>query len=280
MLYFQIGLGALFSVVGLPPVLGFQPAAVCLRTESSSSALFGVRNYGLEKRRYGAAPTDGGMELYLKAAEDDKSVGDCPFAHSVRMALNEKGLEYDLRPSVERTKPSWLIDHYEGKMPALRHRKECYVESDVIMRYIDFFFPEPALMTSKAKMNKAIDAVDGFFPEVARYLKHTPDGDDEDIELKNGLEIALQKIEDHLLCTKEKGDFLCGDIFTVHDCSLGPKLYHMKTGVKEFKDGAIDLEAQFPETTRYMNTIFSRKSFIDAIYSEDVIVWGWGNARE
>jgi len=282
MFHFQMTLCALFTLVArLSPASGFQAAAVVgLRTTSSSPALFMVVNRGLETRRDGATPTEGGMELYLKADQDGKSVGDCPFAHSVRMVLNEKGLDYVLRPSVEETKPNWLIEHYEGKMPALRHRKECYVESDVIMQYIDYFFPEPTLSASKAAMNNAIDAVGGFFPAVARYLKHVPDGDDEDTELKNNLEIALQKLEDHLLSTKEEGDFLCGDIFTIHDCSLGPKVYHMKTGIKEFKDGAINLELQFPETTRYMNTLFSRKSFMDAIYPEEVIVRGWGNARE
>ena len=84
----------------------------------------------------------GGMTLYLKAGPDGTSVGDCPFAHYVRIVLNEKGLEYDLKPSTQDTKPQWLIDFYDGSMPALRHRKECYVESDVIAQYLDFFFQE------------------------------------------------------------------------------------------------------------------------------------------
>jgi len=34
--------------------------------------------------------TEGGMVLFLKAGEDGKSIGDCPFAHYVRMVLEEK----------------------------------------------------------------------------------------------------------------------------------------------------------------------------------------------
>ena len=30
------------------------------------------------------------MDLYLKAGPDGKSVGDCPFAHYVRMVLHAK----------------------------------------------------------------------------------------------------------------------------------------------------------------------------------------------
>lgn len=215
------------------------------------------------------------MTLYLKAAEDGTSAGDCPFAHFVRMVLEEKGLEYELRPAVQETKPSWLVEHYDGKLPALRHRKECYVESDVICQYLDFFFQEPSLSaTDKKATAAATDAVDGFFPAVARYLKHTPDGDDDDVELKENLEAALQKLEDHLT-----GDFLCGDEFTLLDCGLAPKLYHMKVGLKAFKSGSIDVKSKFPKVNKHMETVFARSSFEKSSYPEDVVVWGWGNAR-
>ena len=219
------------------------------------------------------------MTLYVKAAADGTSVGDCPFAQAVRMVLEEKGLEYDLRPSIQETKPSWLVEHYDGKMPALRHRKECYVESEVICQYLDFFFPNPS-MTCKNKKTKAAAeaAVDGLFPRVAKYLKHTPDGDDDDAILKESLESGLQILEDHLLC--QEGQFLCGDQFTVMDCALTPKLYHMKTGLKVFKADAVVVEEQFPKVSKYMDTVMARQSFVTTMYPEDVIVYGWGNARQ
>ena len=108
------------------------------------------------------------MTLYVKAGPDGTSLGDCPFAHFVRMVLDVKGLEYDLQPCIQSTKPSWLIEYYEGKMPALRHRKECYVESDTIAAYIDFFFPQPELTPSNPNdTDDAIAAVDGLFPAIA-----------------------------------------------------------------------------------------------------------------
>lgn len=219
------------------------------------------------------------MTLYLKAAADGTSVGDCPFAHAVRMVLEEKGLEYDLRPSVPDTKPSWLVEHYDGKMPALRHNKDCYVESEVICQYLDFFFPNPVMTCKQKKIKVAAEAaVDAFFPNVAKYLKHTPDGDGDDEILRASLESALQTLESHLLC--QEGDFLCGDQFTVMDCMLAPKLYHMKTGLKVYKGNALDLEVQFPKVSNYMETVFARQSFVNSMYPEDVIVWGWGNARQ
>ncbi len=58
------------------------------------------------------------MTLYVKPAADGASVGDCPFAHFVQMVLAKKGLEYNLAPSTQENKPTWLVEDYRGKMPA------------------------------------------------------------------------------------------------------------------------------------------------------------------
>jgi glutathione S-transferase len=225
----------------------------------------------------------GDMTLFVKTGPDGQEPGDCPFAHYVRMVLSEKNLEYTLVPSTHETKPDWLIDHYGGSLPALRHRKECYVESDVIAQYLDFFFIDPKLSPYKKKeMAEAGECTDGFFPAVSRYLKHTPDGDADDLELKANLEAALSKIEDQLSREGKSGVYLAGDgeQITLLDCSLAPKLYHMATGLKAFKDNAIDLKNQFPHVKKYSDAVFERKSFQDSIYTEDAIVWGWSNARK
>uniref|UniRef100_A0A6U3NUI9 glutathione dehydrogenase (ascorbate) n=1 Tax=Ditylum brightwellii TaxID=49249 RepID=A0A6U3NUI9_9STRA len=220
------------------------------------------------------------MTLYIKAGPDGKSVGDCPFAHYVRIVLHEKGLEYDVRPSTQDTKPQWLIDYYEGSMPALRHRKECYTESDVIAQYLDFFFQEPPLSGKKKLMAATQEAIDGFFPAVAKYLKHTPDGDDDDAALKQNLEGVLGRIEQHL--SEKSGPFLVGDgaEFTLADASLAPKLFHMQVGLQKFKDNAINVSEQFPAVQEYMTAIFDRPSFKETLYPEETVVWGWSNARE
>ena len=245
-----------------------------------------IRVKGLEEQEEGATPTSGGMTLYLKAGPDGKSVGDCPFAHYVRMVLHEKNLPYDLRPSTQETKPDWLIDFYGGSMPALRHRKECYVESDVIAQYLDFFFvDQPLSAYPKKLMNQARDCTEGFFPAVAKYLKCTTNGDEKDTELKGNLESALQKIEAYMVSNEEgvdrKGPYLVGDgeKVTLLDCALAPKLYHLDIGLKAFKDGAIDLKLQFPKLTAYMDAIFQRESFKETVYDEDIVIWGWTNAR-
>jgi len=226
--------------------------------------------------------TEGGMTLYVKAGPDGTSLGDCPFAHFVRMVLEAKGLEYELIPSVQDTKPSWLIEHYEGKMPALRHRKECYVESDTIAAYLDFFFPKPELTAPDTEADAAMEAVDGLFPAMAQYLKHTPDGDTVDAEKKANLEACLKKLDTHLASETRTGPYLVGDGSTLrlNDCKLAPVLYHMTTGIAAFKnDNAIDFAKDFPSLKAYMDHMFATEEFQKTIYPAATVEWGWGNAR-
>jgi len=219
------------------------------------------------------------MTLYVKPAEDGTSVGDCPFAHFVRMVLAEKGLEYDLIPSTQENKPQWLVDDYEGKMPALRHRKECYVDSEVIAQYLDFFFKEPELAVADAgETEKASAVLDGFFPAMAKFTKHRTNGDKEDKDKQAALEEKLQGLEDHLSAVGRTGPYLVGngEQFTLLDCSLAPKLYAMDVCLGRIKDSAIDLAGKYPKLRKYMDDVFARPSFQSTVeYGPETVVWGW-----
>ena len=228
------------------------------------------------------------MVLYLKAGPDGTSVGDCPFAHFVRLVLEEKGLEYDLKPATQETKPNWLIEHYDGKMPALQHRKECYVESSVIAEYVDFFFQEPPLKPSTSSNRDAAEAaIEGFFPAVAKYLKHVELDDDLHEELLQGLTTALGKLESHLadtgsdwLCQTTAADGSTSSTITLLDCGLIPKLYHLQVGIEGFKNGTPSLEADYPNISAYMKRAAERPSYEATLYPKETVLWGWGNARK
>lgn len=220
------------------------------------------------------------MTLYVKPAEDGTSIGDCPFAHFVRMVLAEKGLECDVVPATPANKPQWLLDDYGGKMPALRHRRECYVDSEVIAQYLDFFFKEPELSAGgPGDTEKAAEAVEGFFPAMARFTKHGTNGDEADKEKQATLEGKLQALEEHLSGEGRTGAYLVGDgeAFTLLDCSMAPKLYAMDVCLKEIKDGAVDLE-KYSNVRKYMDDLFARPSFQSTVeYGPETVVWGWSH---
>jgi RNA polymerase-associated protein len=257
-----------------------------MEQKTSATALSmagGVRTRGLEQRREGASPTEGGMTLYLKAAEDGKSAGDCPFAHYIRMILEEKGLPYKIQPCASNDeKPSWLLEYYEGKMPCLRHRKEAYVESNVIAAYLDYFFPGETKETpeSKAALEDAEAALDGFFPAVAGHLKDVDGDDDESSEKLQNLKEKLTALENHFAKGGDGCNLGLSDSFGVLDCRLVPQLYHLQVGIEKFKNGRPSLETEFPKINSYLTRSMERPSFQNTKYSPETIEWGWNNARQ
>jgi glutathione S-transferase len=219
------------------------------------------------------------MALYCKAAEDKVSVGDCPFAHYNRLVLEEKQLEYELRPTAPEDKPQWLVEYYQGKMPALRHHKVCYVESGVIADYLEYLFPDPSLSVDSDIALQAENAslvLEGFFPAVATFLKDTQDTD----ESNGAVKAKLQQLEDHLAAFPV-GSFLCGTHkFTLLDCRMLPMLYHLSTGIEGFKNGQPNLPQDFPKVHTYFSNCMARPSFQATIYPKETVLWGWGNARK
>jgi glutathione S-transferase len=207
------------------------------------------------------------MTLYCKAGPDGQTIGDCPFCHAVRLVLEELHLDYELIPATAETKPQWLLDHFEGKMPALRHGNMCYTESSVI---IDYLLGQDEL--SQANCNEAANA--GLFPAIAKYLKHTPDNDEEDGKLRDDLKTILQRMDAHL----DGKTFWNGESFTQTDCKIAPQLYHLQCGVAAFQKD-IDLN-EYANVSRYMKNLFDRQSFRSTTYSAETVEWGWSNARK
>jgi glutathione S-transferase len=229
------------------------------------------------------ATSEGGMTLYCKAGPDGPGqIGDCPFCHFVRLVLEEKGLEYELIPATKDSKPKWLVDQYEGKMPALRHRKECYVESDVIVAYLDFFFAKETNEKVSNDAESAAQAIlDGFFPTVAKYLKHTPDGDDGDLALRDDLETKLGALNEHLTALDDRSTVTGLSVdqpLSLIDCKLAPQLYHCAVGVEAFKGWRI--REKYPAVQDYLRAVMSRPSWKATEYPVSTITWGWGNARQ
>lgn len=206
--------------------------------------------------------------MYCKAGPDGVAMGDCPFCHSVRLVLEELNLDYEVIPTTPETKPKWLVDHFEGKLPALRHRKECYTESSVIVDYLLFFFGK-----NKEVAQTNSNEVAGLFPAMAQFLKHTPDNDDTDLELRDNLKIILQQLDDHLVGKQ----FWNGAAFTQADCKVAPQLYHLQCGITAFQK-QIDLN-EYVNLSQYMANLFARPSFQATVYPKEMVEWGWSNAR-
>ena len=229
--------------------------------------------------------------LYFKAGPGDEgatAIGDCPYAQYVRIALEEKGVPYVLKPSTLYNKPLWLVQKYGGALPAIVHGTEQYVESEICAQYIDFFFSQSSLTPHGMEdIRAAKEASGAIFPALARYLTHTPDHDEVAEKYRADLEKALGRLEQYFVLRRGSGDgevgpYIVGDgrQFSLVDASLAPKLYHMHIGLQWFKDVSTkDMAVKFPRVYRYMKAAFTRPSVKKTMPKSTVVVWGWTNAR-
>jgi glutathione S-transferase len=92
------------------------------------------------------------------------------YARTVRLALEEKGVDYDLVEvdllAGAAKAPGHLARHPFGKVPAFEHDGFELYETDAIIRYVNAAFPgpdlEPADARSRARMAQAINVIGGY----------------------------------------------------------------------------------------------------------------------
>ena len=247
----------------------------------SKTSLFSSVYHNANARGLATTPTecaplaDDPFTLYMMPStlpnadgSDETSPGACPFAHYVRSVLFFKNLKYKLRPTSTENKPNWLVEYYEGSMPALKHGSEAYVESSVISQYLDFFFESPTLGEDK----KLRAAESSFFPALKKFVMCTDAAQDDD--LKSDLLTALAELEAALPTSPGP---------TLTDLSLAPQLYYMTVALDAFKQDSLSTAAVFelhPTLKTYADALFKLPSFKHALdYSDEVIIAGFEMGR-
>ena len=92
------------------------------------------------------------------------------FARTCRMAMEEKGVDYDLEEvdifSGANQTPEHLARHPFGKVPAFEHDDLLLYETDAITRYVNEAFDGPELdpgdAGARARVSQAIGVVSGY----------------------------------------------------------------------------------------------------------------------
>lgn len=222
------------------------------------------------------APKPEKTSLYTKAGPGGLSLGDCPYSHSVQMALRLKGVDYDVLHCGADTKPKWLVDEVDGKLPCVFHEGVLHVESSEILAWVDAEF-EGQSLSVPAELVESLRGCFGFFPALTAFTKNTDDALDD--ELRAVLRSSLGRLRDHLAA--RKFGFLCGEKPTLADCDLLPKLYVLEHATPHFKAGSRlgDL-TEGEEVRDYYARGAVLAAFSEAAYSADTCIWGWGEARK
>ena len=182
------------------------------------------------------------------------------YVWAVRMALEEKGVDYELVSDIDLKSEQYLEDHHPfGKMPAFHHGDVELFESSAIMRYIDEAFEGPSNTIGRARMNQWLSAIRDYLydtairnlviprlarPELADEAKIAANQD----ALRAHLEVFDRALyEDH---------WLAGMEFSLADCMLAPIIAYLGM----VPEGKKALEG-FEHLARFADHTQSRVSF-------------------
>ncbi|MER9329152.1 glutathione S-transferase family protein [Mesorhizobium sp. M0488] len=188
------------------------------------------------------------------------------YVRIVRLALEEKGIDYELVPVdvfAAEGIPAWYLEHHPfGRIPAFEHDGFRLFETNAITRYADEAFDGPALQPkeprSRSRMNQIIGLLDAYAYRsmvwdvaVEQLEKAAPD----ETLIANGLSQARKALQ-ALSSLKAPGPWLLGDQLTLADLHAAPIIgYFLKVA-----DGR-ELLAEFSEIQDWWHRIAARASF-------------------
>ncbi|UVK53227.1 glutathione S-transferase family protein [Mesorhizobium sp. AR02] len=188
------------------------------------------------------------------------------YVRIARMALEEKGIDYELVPldifAAEGVPAGYLEHHPFGRIPAFEHDGFRLFETNAIARYVDEAFDGPALQPAdargRARMGQMTGMLDAYGYRamvwdvaVERLEKAEPD----ETLIAGGLSQA-ETVLKVLTSLKAKGPWLLGDQPTLADLHAAPILaYFVKVAEGQ------DLLARFADIQDWYERVAARVSF-------------------
>ncbi|XP_064397323.1 uncharacterized protein LOC135344129 [Halichondria panicea] len=205
-------------------------------------------------------------KLCVKASPDGKSLGDCPFTQRANLAFKVKKVPVTYTLIELSKKPQWFLALTPGgSVPVLQYGDTVNGDSYEIVQYLDATYPEPSL---KPPGNEEAEKATGdIFNKFSAWAKHFKDPNAQ--EAKDAFVAEMKKVDDFV---SKSGPLLCGSPWSVADCALVPRLYHMQTVADHFMGYKID---QFNNVKRYMDYSFATEEFKQTDYPREWILTGW-----
>lgn len=182
----------------------------------------------------------------------------CPFSHSCRFVLYEKGCDFEVH-GVDMFNPIDLSAYNPyGEVPILREREMTLYTAEVINMYIDDRFPHPQLMPPEpVQRARARLFMHVLNVEVFRYVRVLENRDMSEDQHN----VARRKLRDNLCMFAQRlrnGGFILEDGFSLLDTMLAPVLWRLGHYEIEMPDTAAQLMT-------YGERLFSRPAFIDSM---------------
>ncbi|HMN45348.1 MAG TPA: glutathione S-transferase N-terminal domain-containing protein [Povalibacter sp.] len=185
------------------------------------------------------------MTLFSKA--------DDVWSHRTRIVLAEKSIHVEAIDVDDGNLPEDLLDlNPYHSVPTLVDRDLVLYDSRVIMEYLDERFPHPPLMpvdpVARAQFRLALYRIERDWYGLVEQIRN-PD--------RKESQKARKVLRDSVLASADvfqAKPFFLSDEFSLVDATIAPVLWRLSAW-------EIDLGAQAPAITRYMNLVFSRPTF-------------------
>ena len=192
------------------------------------------------------------------------TLGPCPWCHKAGMALQLKGLAYDVQLVSLVDKPAWLLElNPAGTVPVLIADGKPIPDSEAILEYAEKLQPEPSLLTT-SPVRKEVGAT--VWTSYLALLKNDTPGKKAAV-LRSTLDMKLGQIDSHL--AQSGMPFLAADRPTAADCQLLPQLYQI-----EVSGHLVDftIPAQNTNLLAYMKRGFALDAFLKTKYTPETVV--------
>ncbi|KFN50229.1 maleylacetoacetate isomerase [Arenimonas composti] len=164
-------------------------------------------------------------------------------AYRVRIALNLKGLAYEITPvhllrdGGEQHKQAFVDLNPQQLVPVLLHGNRVLRQSMAIIEYLDETFPAPPLMPATARDRQRVRLVAQMIAcdihpvanlRVLQYLERNLGVDQAGREewIRHWIRSGLDAIEETLADNPSTGTFCDGEQPTMADCCLVPQVFN------------------------------------------------------
>lgn len=202
-------------------------------------------------------------------------VSPSPYVRKVRVAMIEKGIEYELEPVM----PGNVPDSFKkisplSKVPVYQDGEYVLPDSSVIIAYLERVQPEPSLYPQDAKEygralwleeyadTKVVEVITPVFSQ--RFIQRVlfKQESDEAIVAQQ-LSLMIPPVFDYLEGELPGEGWVVGAAFSVADIALGSTLVHLR------HSGEVVDPGRWPRLAAYANRVMARESFAALIAEEE-----------
>ena len=171
----------------------------------------------------------------------------CPYCARVRIALAEKGIEYETVEVDLDDRPAWIYEKNPlGRVPVLEEDTFVLAESAVIDEYLDDRYPDPPLWPADPA-DRALGRMLVFrFDELSRPYYAVRRGEDDARERLDGALATLDAV-------LQEQEFLSGREFGLADIAYVPWILRARDRME------VDLE-RFPALAEWVGRLEQRSS--------------------